>query len=124
MIRELRPDDLEKLKFIHEKYYKEEFNFPDFSRHFLCAYVVERNGKIITAGGIRTIIECITITDKDLSVRERRDGLGYILNASRYFTKRNGYNELHCFVQDNNWMKHLLDSGFTTTAGISLVTEV
>lgn len=123
MIRELRTTDIEELKRIHEKYYKDEFDFPNFFK-FLCAYVVEEEGKIITAGGIRTIVECIGITNKDLSVRERRNGLGYILNASKYFTQRNGFEQLHCFVQDESWMKHLLNSGFKKTTGQSLVLEI
>jgi hypothetical protein len=123
MIRELRPDDLDRLKLIWDKYYSNEFSFPDFNK-FLVAYVVENEGKIVTAGGIRTIIECIALTDKSLPVRERYDGLGYILNASKYFTLRHGHDQLHCFIQDETWMKHLLNFGFKFTKGDSLVLEV
>lgn len=123
MIREIKVEDLEALKRIHEYYYSEEFNFPDFS-NFICAYVVEDNGKIITAGGIRTIAECIAITDKGLSIRERANALSQVLSASKYFTERHGYKELHCFVQDETWIKHLFKVGFKPTTGHSLVLEI
>ncbi len=124
MIREIRNSDLPELVKIHGKFYEKEFDFPNFNNHFLCAYVVENNGIITSAAGIRTIVECIAITDKDKSVRERKEGLELILNASRYFTQRSGYDELHCFVQDENWMKQLMKKGFSKTKGNSLVLGV
>lgn len=124
MIRELRSRDLIKLKEIHGKYYEKEFKFPDFRDHFICAYVVEDEGRIITAGGVRTIVECIAITDKDISVRDRIHGLGYILNASKYFSEQSNYHEIHAFVQDEGWKRQLLKKGFTKTRGQSLVLEI
>lgn len=124
MIRALEHKDLARLKEIHEKFYKKEFNFPDFTKHFICAYVVEEDGRIITAGGIRTIVECIVITDKDLTARERYYGLGYILNASRYFTEQSNYDQLHAFVKDITWEDHLIKKGFNKTEGQSLVLEI
>lgn len=124
MIREIRESDLSELKEIHNRFYKKEFLFPNFKDHFICAYVVEKNGKIITAGGIRTIVECVAVTNKDLSVRERIEGLTYLLNASKYFTERNGYSELHAFVKDPNWEDILVKKGFSKTEGQSLVLEI
>lgn len=124
MIRALEHSDINKLRTIHEKYYKTEFSFPEFQRHFISAYVVEKNGRIITAGGIRTILECVALTDKSLPVRERYEGLVYILNASRYFAQQGHYNQIHAFVQDENWKNQLISKGFDKTKGQSLVLEV
>ena|SRR5688572_1849966 len=124
IIRELRPDDLEELKRIHAKHYTNEFNFPNFNEHFLCAYVVEQDGKIITVGGIRTIMEVIAITDKDESTRKRIEALKYIYSASLYFAEQEGYKELHAFIQDKAWMKHLKKFNFKDTKGHALVLEI
>ena len=57
MIRAMMPRDLESVKRIHEKYYGEEFNLPDFVTNYLCAFVaLDGTGRIVSAGGIRTIL--------------------------------------------------------------------
>ena len=122
MIREIRKNDLYQLKEIHQKFYENEFNFPDFFENFLCVFtVVDDNDNIISTGGVRTIIEAVAITDKDKSVRARRVALYELLAASQYVINRSGYNELHAFIQDPIWREHLIKAGFVPTKGNALV---
>jgi hypothetical protein len=124
-IRSIETSDFEQIRAIHEKHYREEFSLPDFINKFICAYVVENSkDKIISVAGVRTIVECIAITNKDASVRERRDALLQILEASKYFAAANGYSELHAFIQEEAWKHHLEKFGFHKTKGKALVLEV
>jgi len=122
MIREIQVGDLEQLKWIHAKYYKDQFEFPDFLEHFLCVFTVTDNsGSIITTGGVRTVIESIAITDQSRSVRVRRRALYELLAASQYVISKSGYEHLHAFIQDEKWYNHLLKIGFVPTKGKALV---
>lgn len=123
-IRALTPYDVWKIKKIHEKHFAEEFDFPNFFENFLNAYIVESNDSIVAAGGVRPIAEAILITDKDKSVRERREALYQILAASLFTCGRLGYSQLHAFTQDKKWTEHLLNIGFHHTKGEALVIEV
>jgi hypothetical protein len=121
-LRELRMEDVMKLKEIHKKFYEHEFEFPDFFNGFLCAFAcVDDEENIITAGGVRTIVESVLVTDKSFSTRKRRNALYSILGASDYVARRMEYDQLHCFVQDDKWMKCLNKIGFVPTKGRSLV---
>lgn len=120
MIRCIEPNDFNELHRIWEKFYKNEFPFPDFIDKYLCAFVVVHDNKIISAGGVRTIAESIVITDKDLSVRERIKALYEILEASKFVTLRSGYNNLNAFIKDDTWKKHLNKHGFLTHQILSL----
>lgn len=125
LLRELKVDDTEELRKIHEKFYKHEFDYPDFFHRFICSFVVfDGDQQIISAGGVRPILESVIITNKDLSVRDRRAGLYSILNASAYFTEKSGFNEIHAFVQEPTWQKHLEKIGFKPTKGQSLVIQI
>lgn len=125
MIRELRKDDLKELKKIHEKFYKEEFDFPDFFQKFLCAFVSENeNGQIVSAGGVRTLTESVFVTNKDIPIKERRDALYDLLHVSLYVCQRNNYDSLHAFIQDKKWLRHLKKVGFNKCKGEAIYIEV
>lgn len=125
MVRVLEPTDVEKLKKIHDKFFSHEFSFPDFFKGFLCAFViVDDTGNIITATGIRPIAEVITLTDKTKNVRSRREALYKTLEASAYMANQAGYDQLHCFIQDDTWEYHLLKHGWRATKGNSLVIDI
>lgn len=116
-IRALNPSDFNRVCQIHEKYYSSEFTLPDFFK-FLCAFVVaDSNDKIICVGGIKPIAESIIITDKDFSVKERREALLRVLDASSFMAGKAGFNQLHAFIQDEDWMKHLEKYNFKPTKG-------
>ena len=123
-MRTLNINDINELKKIHSHFYEKEFEFPNFFENYLCAFVVEDNDKIITAGGVRTIPEIILITDKDQSVKMRVSGLYKALQISNHICERNNYKHLHAFVQDDKWLGQLLRSGFRSTKGKSVVIDV
>lgn len=119
----MQPSDIDELRKIHEKHYSSEFSFSDFASGFIAAFVVEdsESNTIITAGGIRAIVECVAITDKDISVRDRREALYKLLQACAFHTTSKGYNGLHAFIQNDDWLRQLKKVGFKETAGKSLV---
>ena len=120
-IRSIKKEDFDQLKYIWEKFYQNEFTFPDFVTNFMCSFVVEEDDKIISVGGVRTIAESVIMTNKDFSVFKRRRALLHIFQASLYIMKTNQYNQLHAFVQDEIWKKQLIRSGFTSTKGSALI---
>lgn len=122
IVRHIDEDGLEQLKKIHERFYGEEFPFPDFGNNFLSTFcVVDNNNVVITGGGIRTILESIIITDKDRNPVDRKDALYSMLAASLYCVEKLGYDQLHAFVQDKVWLNRLKRVGFTETKGQALV---
>jgi hypothetical protein len=124
IIRSYAPEDLEILKEIHKAHFKEEFNLPNFLKNYHCAYTVEDETGIITIGGVRPIAEAITVTNKDISVKTRREALLMVQEASKFIALRNGYNQLHCFIQNPFYYDQLQKHGFRPTRGRCLVTDI
>lgn len=125
MIRSYHPNDMEVIAQIHEKHYAEEFSLPDFISNFLCSFTIVNKGEIVSVGGMRTIVESVVITDKDKSVRDRREALYQILEASIYITGKCGYNQIHAsIINDESWKRHLTKVGFKPIKGNMLVLEV
>jgi hypothetical protein len=121
-LRAINPNDINKLKIIHEKFYKDEFEFPDFFNKYLSAFVViDEYDNIITGGGVRVIAEAVAITNKSYPINERRLALYDILMASACISNVNGFGQLHAFIQDDKWLRHLKKVGFNETAGKSIV---
>lgn len=120
IIRAIKTEDLDQIGEIWLKHYKNEFSLPDFLHNFLCSFLVEENDKIISVCGVRTIAEAVAVTNKDISIRKRRAALYKILQASLFTIGAHNYNQLHAFVQDAEWKKHLLNVGFMETKGEAL----
>ena len=123
MIRSIQKEDFGRLYTIWEKFYKNEFEFPDFLSNYLCAFSsVDSNGDIISTGGIRTIVEIVAMTDLDKSAFKRRRALYEILAASTFTAGKYGFNELHAFIIENKrWENCLQKVGFRPTRGNGLV---
>lgn len=123
MIRNLKITDIDEIRRIHANNFAHEFEIPNFFDKFLSVSVItdDDSGKIVTIGGIRTIAECIAITDKSLSVRARKKALEILLQASIFTCARTGYGQIHAFVQDEHWTRHLGKVGFQPTRGRALV---
>jgi hypothetical protein len=124
IIRALQESDLNQLKEIHACFYKDEFDLPDFFNKFLCSFVVIDDDTIISAGGVRTIAESIIITNKNVSVKTRREALYHILQASMFTCGSSGYDQLHAFIQDDNWQKHLVKIGFKSCKGNAIFLNI
>ena len=122
IIRKIELMDLDDLKRIHEKYYKDEFPFPDFFKHSLSTYIItDDDNKIITAGCVKTILEAFALTDKSFSAIIKGRALTQLLQGSLFTAGRFGYNELHAYIQDKEWLKILFKAGFKPTKGHSIL---
>jgi len=126
MIRALEPRDVVELKEIHDKFFKDEFTFPDFFRGFLCCFTVidDSDDSIICVGAVRPIAEVFAITNKDKNPRTRRNALYQILDASAYMAGKYNFDQIHCFVQDALWESQLIRAGFNRTKGNSLFLNI
>lgn len=125
IIRSITPSDIERIKRIHERYYKTEFDLPDLFNGFYGVFAVTDDSEhIITVGGVRPLAEIVAITDKDRSVRDRREALYKLLDGMSFIAGSNGFDSMHCFVQDRIWLNQLLGAGFRHTKGASLLFEV
>ena len=123
-IRCFDESDTKELKKIHEKFFKSEFSFPDFTKGFTCAFTVYDAYGIIASGGIKPILEAIVMTNKDRGIKDKREGLYNLMQACNYITKVEGYNQMHAFVQDRKWLRHLVKVGFNPTKGQALVLDL
>lgn len=121
LIRALDASDINEIRELHEKYFSQEFSFPDFLRGFYCSFVIEDDKGIISAGGVRPICESVIVTNKDRSVKDRKYALAQVLQASIFVCDNYKFNELHAFIQDDKWEHHLSKVGFKPTKGKSLI---
>ena len=125
MIREFRASDINQLKKIHESYYQHEFSLDDFCQKFIEFFVIEDDGHMISAGGVRSIAESVIMTNKSLSNRIKRAALYQMLEAQLYVCKSNHYPQLHAFIQDDEWKKHLIQrAGFKDCKGDAIFIPV
>jgi len=116
IIRVAQQSDMEVVKQIHAKFFADEFEFPNFMS-MLAAFVVEEDGEIVSIGGIRPIAESIIVTNKKFSPRDRRTALLLLLQASLFATDKFNFDQLHAFVQDEKWLKQLVQYGFQPCKG-------
>jgi hypothetical protein len=124
-IRQFQESDLEELKRIH-KQYEHEFHFDElFSPHATDRFTItDDNDKIVLYGTNALILETFAITNKELSVKDRRAALLMLLQACMFSAGRNNFDQLHCFIQDDTWAKQLRKYGFRDTKGKSLVLNI
>lgn len=121
----LTPEDLRMVEELHARDFAEEFDLPDFTHGFLAAFkITDAKGKVIAVSGVKPIAESIVLTDKEASVRQRREALIEILQASTYVCKKFDFTQLHCFITDEEYKKHLQKFGFKPTKGQALVRNV
>lgn len=120
-LRSLTANDIEELKKIHDVHFKESFEFPDFQRYYGTFCILDDDKNIIIAGGVRPLLEAVLITNKDRSVRERREALLMALATCEGLARTTGDNQLHAFVKDLTFSKVLQKYGFKSTSGESLV---
>ena len=122
-IRAFHPVDFPELKRLHEIYFKDEFDFPELLR-YLCAFVVEDEQGIITAGGIRTIAECAIITDLSRDPRVRIKALYKMLEASKFVCNRTGFDQMYAWSQNPRYTRRLMRNGFRLPQGQSLILDL
>lgn len=112
--RLLTPDDLIKVRELHDKYFAKDFSFPDFLNKFLLSFAItDDNDEIIVAGGIRPLAETVIVTNKEgHSMTTIGRALVEAQQISIYTCKRHGIDWLHAFVKDEGYAKHLIKHGF------------
>lgn len=122
-LRPINNRDITELERIHNKFFKNDFEFPNLTTNFMSSFVItDEDERIIVGGGVRSIAESIIITDKDIEIGKRREALQEILTVSAFTAKVREYDQLHAFiVDDDRWERHLKRVGFRETRGKSLV---
>ena len=123
MIRAMTPDDLFELKILHDRYFSKQFKFPDFM-NFVCAFVVEDDHGIVTAGGIRDIAECVAVTNMSRHPKDRLRALYELMNASTFVCEHNQYDQMYVWSQDKKYSKRLMRNGFRPPQGESLIFDL
>lgn len=123
MIRSITPEDLEELKQIHERFFKDEFYFPNFM-NFICAFVIEDDNGIITAGGIRDIAECVAVTNMSRPPKERLAALYQLLDASTFVCDKSGYDQMYVWSQNPKYSRRLMRNKFRLPQGQSLILDL
>jgi len=118
------PSDIDELRVIHEKFFSHEFPFSDLFDNSVSSLVVTDNGKIVVGGQVRLITEATIVTDKDVAVEKRRRALIFLLDAFKFSIASRGFDQIHAFVQDETWERHLKKYGFKDTVGKSLVVNI
>lgn len=122
MIRPVVPNDIIVAKELHEKFYQEQFAFPDFRKEFLMSFTsINKEGQLVSLAGVRQILEFVAITDQTKPVRERHTAVYDILAAAMFTAGINNYHQLHAFVQDPHWAEVMKKRGFTPIKGEGLV---
>lgn len=110
-IRHLKTTDLVALKEIHERDFP-ELDFP-LERDLLSAFVIENGrGEIIMGGGVEPIAEALLVTDKTKSRIQIGKALVEAQRFCMYTCGRFHIRELHAFVTDEEYAKHLIQHGF------------
>jgi hypothetical protein len=114
--------DITSLQQLCDKHYKDEFAAVDvLNDKTLQLYTVTNNNDLICIGGIQSLVELDIVMNKDLSIENRRDASHMILQAAIRNVCNMGYKQLHAFVQDEKFLKHLEKLNFNPTKGKGLV---
>lgn len=123
-LRPMNHADLEEISKIHEKFFKEEFELPDFFERFHGAFIIEDDKEILLASGVRPIAELVCVTNKDMSIKNRVIALKTATKVGAVIASKEGYDQLHCFVQGNDWSRQVQTFHFRPTKGQALVLDV
>jgi len=124
-LREFQNEDIPEIKRIYESFYNDN-EYPHFETGYYDVFVVtDDNKKIISIGGVKPIMEIITLTNKNCSVRDRKDALIQIMNTSIYTAVKFGFNQLHAFVHDDSeWIEHLKKVQFKVSDNQVLILSI
>jgi citrate lyase synthetase len=123
MIRACTFEDLDEIKRIHSLYFANEFHLPEFMK-YVCAFVVEDEKGIITAGGIRDIAECVAVTNMERSPQDRIRALYQLLEGSSFVCRRSDYDQMYVWSQNPRYSRRLMRNGFRLPQGQSLILDL
>ena len=112
-LRKMTFDDIQEIRKLHEKYYS-QFDFPDFMHNFLCNFVIlDDDDSIIMAGGVEPIAEQVLVSNLEKSIIKIGRALVEAKRIGMYACSKHGISELHAFVDNDDYAKHLMQHGFT-----------
>ena len=116
-IRPLHKSDLSVLYDIHQRYYKNEFNFPDFFTRFIASFAIIDKDKLVVAGGILPIAESIILTNRDVPIHTRLEALIQTRDISKYIASQSGFSRVHAFAHEDVWKQWMVRAGFEKCPG-------
>lgn len=119
----LQQSDIGAIKVLWQKFYQNDFPFPDLSKNFISTFkIVDDNFKLILAGGVKLNPELILLTDKDKSAIDRAFALISALQIATLASGLNGHELLHVSVNnDDKWLEQLKSYGFRDSRGTHLI---
>lgn len=123
-LRNFETDDFSKIKAIHEKYYGNEFPFPNLSDFLSFCVGVDESGEIIALGGVRNIPELIFITDKSQPTIKRIKCLKEMLTFCTYIAHSTGRKQVYALVEGAEWIRNLKEAGFRQFKAVPLVFDL
>lgn len=126
IVRNFEDVDIPDLLRIHQNFYESEFSISEFDvNNFIDKFVIaDESNQIVSICGVRNIAEIIAVTDKNHSVRARREALMKMLEVSNFIARRSDFDSIHAFVQDKVWLNQLLRHGFKLTNGTTIIKSV
>lgn len=125
-LRPMIPGDIQNIARYHESFFKKEFEFPDFFYRFHGAFIIEdgHDNEFVLAGGVRPIAELVCVTNMNASTKKRVIALKEATKVGMFIAGTEGYDQLHCFVQGDDWSKQVQTFHFRPTKGQALVLDI
>lgn len=124
IVRALNKDDINQLESIHAQHFSTEFDIDNFNHLIEQAFVVEKHGDIICAGGIKSLAEAVLITDLSKNEFDRVKALKEALKIFKFIAHRTGHDSIHAFIQDDKWCGHLKNEGFEDCKGNAIFLRI
>lgn len=114
--------DKEYLEELHKKY-GYNFPFPEFAKNFIATFkILDDNGKLITAGGVKLFPELILITDEEMEQRKRYNAMIVALQISQFSARLGMHDSLFASADaDTEWEGILKKIGFQEAKDHNLV---
>ena len=111
--RHLTPDDIPRLKEIHQD---PDNAFPDFSVIQEARVIEANDGTIISAGGVELIAEGVLVVNPDCTPVQRGKALIHHLASMTAYCRMQNLPFLHAFENGDNkvWIRALENYGFRT----------
>lgn len=109
--RPIEIKDIKDIELLHNKFFS-DFDFPDFSSLVNGFIIEDENDEIVIAGGVEVIAESLLVTNKDKSRIKIGKALVMAQGISSYTCWAAGIRELHAFVDDTDYARHLVKHGF------------
>lgn len=115
IVRSMRRTDRVQADRIYNAFFSDN-EYPDFFDRgvFECPFVIANNDdKVIVAGGVKTIVEAVVVSDQDISSTVRLDALIQALGSVITIANDMKRKQVHVFVHDDeNYVKVLQKFGF------------